>query len=107
MSGYVRQSIPFTVHAMPAPRKTYDSRSTRQAPRWVACRDFGSEIEASIAGVVLDGSGIPSLIRNNDTAGLFGAGHQGWSARGVTLMVPDAALSAARTVLALHDAETA
>ena len=66
---------------------------------WVACREYGSELEASIAVAVLDSSGIPALIRSNDTAGLFGAAYQGFSSRGVTLLVPHDALAAARTVL--------
>lgn len=69
--------------------------------RWVACREFGNEIEASIAVAILDGAGIPSVVRSNDSVGLFGSAFQGFSAFGVTLMVPSAALEAARTTLAL------
>ncbi|MDZ7630868.1 MAG: DUF2007 domain-containing protein [Gemmatimonadaceae bacterium] len=69
--------------------------------RWVACREFGNEIEASIAVAILDGAGIPAIIRSNDSVGLFGSAFQGFSAHGVTLMVPSAALEAARTTLAL------
>lgn len=68
---------------------------------WVACRQFGNELEASISMAILDGSGIPSIIRSNDSVGLFGSAFQGYSARGVTLLVPSSALEAARTVLAL------
>jgi hypothetical protein len=67
---------------------------------WVPCRTYASELEAHIAAAVLDGAGIPAAIRGNDTAGLFGAGFQGTSARGVTLLVPRAALAAATSVLA-------
>jgi hypothetical protein len=77
------------------------------APNWVACREYGNELEASIGVAILDGSGIPAVVRSNDTAGLFGAGFQGFSSRGVTLLVPTAALAAAQTVLALHDAGAA
>lgn len=69
--------------------------------RWVACREFGNELEASIAVAILDGSGIPAIIRSNDSVGLFGPAFQGFSAHGVTLMVPSSALEAARTTLAL------
>jgi Putative prokaryotic signal transducing protein len=69
--------------------------------RWVACREFGNELEASIAVAILDGSGIPAIIRSNDSVGLFGSAFQGTSAMGVTLHVPSTALEAARTVLAL------
>jgi len=66
----------------------------------VKCQDFGNELEASIAVAVLGTAGIPALIRSNDSVGLFGSAFQGYSAMGVSLMVPAAALSAARTVLA-------
>ena len=69
-------------------------------PQWVKCQDFGNELEASIAVAVLDSAGIPAIIRSNDSVGLFGSAFQGYSAMGVSLMVPAAALSAARTVLA-------
>jgi hypothetical protein len=69
--------------------------------QWVPCRQFGSELEASISVAILDGSGIPSIIRSNDSVGLFGSAFQGYSAMGVTLLVPSSALEAARTVLAL------
>lgn len=72
-----------------------------QRSEWVACRQFGSELEASIAVAILDGSGIPAIIRSNDSVGLFGSAFQGFSAMGVTLLVPSAALAASRTVLAL------
>lgn len=70
------------------------------APRWVACQEFGNELEASIAVAILDGSGIPAIIRSNDSVGLFGPAFQGFSAHGVTLLVPSSALEAARTTLA-------
>ena len=69
--------------------------------RWVACREFGNEIEASIAVAILDGAGIPAIVRSNDSVGLFGSAFQGFSAFGVTLLVPSSALEAARTTLAL------
>jgi len=69
--------------------------------QWVKCQDFGNELEASIAVAILDGSGIPAIIRSNDSVGLFGSGFQGFTAMGVSLMVPSSALAAARTTLAL------
>ena len=79
--------------------------SSSSRATWVACRQFGSELEASIAVAILDGSGIPAIIRSNDSVGLFGSAFQGFSAMGVTLMVPSPALAAAQTVLAMaqHD----
>ena len=67
---------------------------------WVPCRSCASELEAHISAAVLETAGIPTAIRGNDTAGLFGAGFQGTSARGVWLLVPRAALAAAQSVLA-------
>jgi len=67
---------------------------------WVKCRDFGNELEASISVAVLDNAGIPAIIRSNDSVGLFGSAFQGYSAMGVTLLVPSSALEAARTALA-------
>ncbi len=67
---------------------------------WVKCRDFGNELEASIAVAVLGNAGIPAIIRSNDSVGLFGSAFQGYSAMGVTLLVPSTALEAARTALA-------
>ncbi len=74
--------------------------SPSSGSQWVKCSDFGSELEASIAVAVLDTAGIPAIIRSNDSVGLFGSAFQGYSAMGVSLMVPSAALAAARTVLA-------
>ncbi len=76
-----------------------------RAARWVPCQQFGNEPEASIAVAILDGSGIPAIIRSNDSVGLFGGTFQGFSHLGVTLLVPDIALEAARTVLALNASE--
>lgn len=74
--------------------------------QWVKCQDFGNELEASIAVAVLDTAGIPAIIRSNDSVGLFGSAFQGYSAMGVSLMVPDSALAAAKTVLANAPGET-
>jgi hypothetical protein len=68
--------------------------------QWVKCHDYGNELEASIAVAVLDSAGIPAIIRSNDSVGLFGSAFQGYSAMGVSLMVPSQALAAAKTVLA-------
>jgi hypothetical protein len=75
--------------------------TTSSRSQWVPCRQYGSELEASIGVAILDGSGIPAIIRSNDSVGLFGSAFQGFSAMGVTLLVPSAALAAARTALAL------
>lgn len=74
--------------------------SSAGRPQWAKCQDFGNELEASIAVAILNNAGIPSVIRSNDSVGLFGGGFQGFSAMGVSLLVPSPALAAARTVLA-------
>jgi ABC-type phosphate transport system permease subunit len=66
----------------------------------VKCHEYGNELEASIAVAVLDMAGIPSIVRSNDSVGLFGSAFQGYSAMGVSLLVPSPALAAAKTVLA-------
>jgi Putative prokaryotic signal transducing protein len=96
LTGYVRQC--------PTPRHTaaiVPMSHPESGSRWVVCRQFGNELEASIAVAILDASGIPAVVRNNDSVGLFGGGFQGFTAMGVSLMVPSAALEAARTALAL------
>ena len=75
------------------------------SPRWVPCQQFGSEPTAAIAVAVLDASGIPAIIRSNDSVGLFGGTFQGFSHMGVTLLVPDDALEEARAVLAQQASE--
>jgi hypothetical protein len=74
--------------------------SVPSGSQWVKCHDYGNELEASIAVAVLDTAGIPAIIRSNDSVGLFGSAFQGYSAMGVSLMVPSPALAAAKTVLA-------
>ena len=79
----------------------FDQTESTRRSQWVACHQYGSELEASIGVAILDGSGIPAIIRSNDSVGLFGSAFQGFSAMGVTLMVPSGALAAAQTALAL------
>lgn len=74
--------------------------ATAPRPEWVICRSYAFEYEAHIAAAILDGAGIAALVRGNDTVGLFGTGFQGASARGVLLLVPRPALTAAQVVLA-------
>jgi len=81
-------------------------RASHAGPRWTKCREFGNELEASIAVAILDGAGIPAIVRSNDSVGLFGSAFQGFSAMGVSLLVPSDALEAARTTLALAERET-
>lgn len=92
---------------MPRPFRTrlhqlaFDAGPPTRRSEWVACRQYGSELEASIGVAILDGSGIPAIVRSNDSVGLFGSAFQGFSAMGVTLLVPSSALAAAQTALAL------
>lgn len=70
--------------------------------RWVVVSVYPSGFEADLAVEQLTGAGILAIRRDNDTAGLFGAGFQGASARGVAVLTPDDALEAALDVLGLE-----
>ncbi|HEY4302879.1 MAG TPA: DUF2007 domain-containing protein [Gemmatimonadaceae bacterium] len=68
---------------------------------WTKVANFGSGLEADIAVERLRGAGIEAQAKGNDIAGLFGAGFQGTTARGVDVLVPGAQLAAARELLDL------
>ena len=68
---------------------------------WVVVTTYGSGLEADVAVEQLKAADILAIRRDNDSAGLFGAGFQGSSARGVAVMVPDDALAEALEVLGL------
>jgi len=65
---------------------------------WKVLATFASGLEADIAIARLEDAEIPAL-RDSHDAGIFGAGFQGSTARGVTVRVPAAALDDARAVL--------
>ncbi len=70
---------------------------------WREVATFASGFEADLAIAQLEAAGIPALRDNNDTVGIFGPGFQGATARGVTVLVPVAALNDARAVLCPED----
>jgi hypothetical protein len=71
--------------------------------RWAVLTNFASGLEADMAVEQLRGLGVPAQARGNDIVGIFGMGFQGATARGVDVIVPDAQLARARTILGLPD----
>jgi Putative prokaryotic signal transducing protein len=67
---------------------------------WVKLANFGSGFEADIVAERLRGAGIHATTRGNDIVGIFGAGFQGVTARGVDVLVPGDELAKARSILA-------
>ncbi|MHB1861878.1 MAG: putative signal transducing protein [Gemmatimonadaceae bacterium] len=68
---------------------------------WVKLTTYSSALDADVAVSQLEAADIPALARGNDIVGLFGPGFQGATARGVDVLVPEAALQDARAVLEL------
>ncbi len=68
---------------------------------WVKLTTYNSALDADVAVSQLEAADIPALARGNDIVGLFGPGFQGATARGVDVLVPEAALKDARAVLEL------
>ncbi len=69
------------------------------ASGWSDVATFSSGFEADLAVAQLEAAGIRAVRDDNDTVGIFGAGFQGATARGVTVRVPAESLDEARTVL--------
>ncbi len=68
---------------------------------WRALATYASGFEADFAIAQLEAAEIPAVRSNNDIAGIFGPGFQGATSRGVTVLVPAAALEDARAALNL------
>lgn len=68
---------------------------------WVPVATYASGFEADLAMAQLESAGIPALRGNNDTAGIFGAGFQGATSRGVTVKVPSSMIDEARETITL------
>jgi hypothetical protein len=66
---------------------------------WRELATFSSGFEADVAIARLEAAGITAVRNNNDTAGIFGPGFQGASARGVTVRVLADALDEAHAIL--------
>ena len=69
------------------------------APGWREVATFSSGFEADLALARLEAAGITAVRDSNDTVGIFGAGFQGATGRGVTVRVPAESLGEARVVL--------
>jgi hypothetical protein len=72
---------------------------------WRAVATYASGFEADLAIAQLEAAEIPAVRHTNDTVGIFGPGFQGATARGVTVLVPAAALEDARVTLQVADGE--
>ena len=70
---------------------------------WVRLTTFGSAFEADLAVARLESAEIPAVSRGNDIVGIFGPGFQGATAKGVDVLVPEAALEDARALLELDE----
>jgi len=66
--------------------------------QWVPVRSFSTGLEAEMAQQLLEGAGIPSLLRSN-RAGVFGLTFQGSVPGGITIAVPGSAVARARELL--------
>ena len=73
--------------------------------KWCALPTFASGFDADLAIARLEAADIPAMRDSNDSVGIVGFGFQGATARGVTVRVPEDALSVAQELLAdLSDA---
>jgi Putative prokaryotic signal transducing protein len=79
----------------------------RKGSGWARLTTFGSALEADVAVSRLEAAEIPAISRGNDIVGIFGPGFQGVTAKGVDVLVPEAALADARSVLDLDDVDGA
>jgi hypothetical protein len=67
--------------------------------RWTSVASFAAGFEADLAVARLDAAGILAVARGNDIVGLFGPGFGGATSRGVDVLVPSDAVTAARRIL--------
>jgi hypothetical protein len=72
-------------------------------PSWVKVANYGSGFEADMAVERLRGAGLHAESRGNDIVGIFGAGFQGTTARGVDVLVLESELERAREILDSDD----
>ncbi|MGH7505750.1 MAG: hypothetical protein ACRELX_08865 [Longimicrobiales bacterium] len=71
---------------------------------WVKLREYAGQIEADLDLGILEGSGIPTLVRGGEV-GIFGPRFAGATSRGVTVLVPKDRLEAARDAVGAEDGE--
>ena len=69
-------------------------------PRWVRLREYGGRLEADLDIALLEEAGIPFVVKGPAT-GIFGPGFAGSTPLGLTILVPDELLGAAREVLGI------
>lgn len=67
--------------------------------RWIEIASFGAVYEADLAVAILEGAGIPAAVGSGDHVGIFGAGFQGRTIRGVSVLVPSNRAEEARELL--------
>jgi hypothetical protein len=67
--------------------------------KWETVATFGAAYEAEIAAGRLASVGIPSRIDQRGGVGVFGPAYEGWTVRGVALLVPQERLEDARLAL--------
>jgi hypothetical protein len=72
---------------------------------WTKLATYPSALEADLVVSRLEGAEIPAVSRGNDIVGIFGPGFQGVTAKGVDVLVPEAALADARELLELDNEE--
>lgn len=65
---------------------------------WRVLSRFGARFEADLQVALLEGAGIPVLVRGAET-GIFGPGFAGATASGVTVLVPEDSFERAREVI--------
>lgn len=70
-------------------------------PRWTKLVTYNSAFEVDLLCVSLDAQSIPHLVRGMNRGG-EGPGYQGVVAGGLDVLVPEDALTRARSVLASH-----
>jgi hypothetical protein len=66
---------------------------------WRVLATYASGLEADIVIARLEAEEIPAMRDSHDASGIFGAGFQGATSRGVTVRVPAALLEDARIAL--------
>jgi hypothetical protein len=71
--------------------------------QWTVLVNYGSGFDADFAVEQLRSAGIQARARGNDIVGIFGAGFQGVTARGVDVLVPSDSVEQARDVLGLSN----
>lgn len=67
--------------------------------RWVQVASFRAVYEAEMAVATLEGAGIPGRVGGGEHVGIFGAGYQGPTTRGVPVLVPENHADEARELL--------